>query len=216
MPPALPGEFAFAASGQCIVSQGGTRRLVRHRRRRRGTRLPLDDRGESWEVAHHAGPQRAERRHLRARVPRPAARPRRRRRLRLPTASPDAMAVSDDGGATGSPSTTRRASTARAPTGSPAHRDRGRAERQRRQLRPGPLLDALRRRQLRHGRLRGRLRVLGLGRAGPRGETLHRLEHGFALGGVPSSPRRRRSALKFEHAERALGVERPLAEIEQP
>ena len=40
MPPALPGEFAFAASGQCLVAFGGRHAWFAHRRRRRGPRLP--------------------------------------------------------------------------------------------------------------------------------------------------------------------------------
>jgi photosystem II stability/assembly factor-like uncharacterized protein len=100
MPPALPGEFAFAASGQCITTAGGrdaffgTGGDVEARVFRSG------DRGKSWQVSStpmNSGPSagifalafRDPRHGLAAGGD-----------FLLETNSPDALALSDDGGVT--------------------------------------------------------------------------------------------------------------------
>ncbi len=75
MPPALPGEFAFAASGQCITDCRRPRRVVRDRRGRGRAGLPLRRPRAHVDGREHAGAKRAERRDLRARVQGSAARP---------------------------------------------------------------------------------------------------------------------------------------------
>ena len=98
MPPALPGEFAFAASGQCIVSQGGKHAWFATGGDVEARVFRSDDRGESWQVAStpvHSGPSagifalafRSAQHGLAVGGD-----------FALPTASPDSMAVSDDGG----------------------------------------------------------------------------------------------------------------------
>ena len=98
MPPALPGEFAFAASGQCIVSQGGKHAWFATGGDVVARVFRSDDRGESWQVANtpvHSGPSagifalafRSAQHGLAVGGD-----------FALPTASPDSMAVSDDGG----------------------------------------------------------------------------------------------------------------------
>ena len=72
MPAALPGEFAFAASGQVprqprAASTPGSRPAAVLEARVFRT----DDRGLTWTGGGHPDAQRPERRHLRARVPRP-------------------------------------------------------------------------------------------------------------------------------------------------
>ena len=77
-----------------------------------------DERRGDLASERHAHSQRAECRDLRARLPRPAARIRRRRRLRNADGAPDALALTADGGSqAGSSSQTRRTSTARGPPG---------------------------------------------------------------------------------------------------
>ena len=99
MPPALPAEFAFAASGQCITSHGGKHAWFATGGDAIARVFRSDDRGESWEVANspvRSGPSAGifalafrDSRHGLAVGGDFAA----------PTASPDAFALSDDGGA---------------------------------------------------------------------------------------------------------------------
>jgi photosystem II stability/assembly factor-like uncharacterized protein len=100
MPPALPGEFAFAASGQCITSTGardawfGTGGDVVARV------FHSSDRGRTWTVANtpvRSGPSSgifavAFRDHQHGLVTGGD--------FAAPTASPESMALSDDGGRT--------------------------------------------------------------------------------------------------------------------
>jgi len=51
MPAALPGEFAFAASGQCIVSEGGKQAWFATGGGAEARVFRSDDRGETWEVS---------------------------------------------------------------------------------------------------------------------------------------------------------------------
>ena len=51
MPPALPGEFAFAASGQCITSAGGRDAFIGTGGDVVSRVFRSDDRGESWTVS---------------------------------------------------------------------------------------------------------------------------------------------------------------------
>jgi photosystem II stability/assembly factor-like uncharacterized protein len=51
MPPALPGEFAFAASGQCLVSDHGHRAWFGTGGGAQARVFRSDDRGDSWTVA---------------------------------------------------------------------------------------------------------------------------------------------------------------------
>ena len=99
MPAALPGEFAFAASGQCIVSEGHTAWFATGG----GAQARVfrsDDRGQTWEVNTtpiHSGPS--------AGIFALAFRDQRHGiavggDFLLPTASPDAFAVTSDGGRT--------------------------------------------------------------------------------------------------------------------
>ena len=123
MPPALPLEFAFAASGQCITSHGGRHAWFATGGDAIARVFRSDDRGETLEGREHAGSQRPVGRDLRARVPRLAARPRSRRRLRGPDGlSRFICAERRRRQAAGASSPTRPTSTARARTGSPAAR----------------------------------------------------------------------------------------------
>jgi len=51
MPPALPGEFAFAASGQCIVSDHGKHAWFATGGGAEARVFRSDDRGETWQVS---------------------------------------------------------------------------------------------------------------------------------------------------------------------
>jgi len=51
MPPALPGEFAFAASGQCLVSDGGRRAWFGTGGGAQARVFRTDDGGGSWQVS---------------------------------------------------------------------------------------------------------------------------------------------------------------------
>jgi photosystem II stability/assembly factor-like uncharacterized protein len=51
MPDALPGEFAFAASGQCLVSDHGRRAWFATGGGAQARVFRSDDRGETWEVS---------------------------------------------------------------------------------------------------------------------------------------------------------------------
>ena len=51
MPPALPGEFAFAASGQCITTDHGRRAWFASGGAAQARVFRSDDRGASWTVA---------------------------------------------------------------------------------------------------------------------------------------------------------------------
>jgi photosystem II stability/assembly factor-like uncharacterized protein len=51
MPPALAGEFAFAASGQCLVSAGPRRAWFATGGEPEARVFRSDDRGETWEVS---------------------------------------------------------------------------------------------------------------------------------------------------------------------
>jgi photosystem II stability/assembly factor-like uncharacterized protein len=98
LPPALPGEFAFAASGQCIVSHGGRHAWFATGGGAIARVFRSDDRGESWTVANtpvRSGPSAGifalafnDARHGLAVGG----------DFNAPTASPDAFAKSDDGG----------------------------------------------------------------------------------------------------------------------
>jgi photosystem II stability/assembly factor-like uncharacterized protein len=50
MPAALPGEFAFAASGQCLVSTGGKHAWFATGGGAQARVFRTDDRGETWQV----------------------------------------------------------------------------------------------------------------------------------------------------------------------
>ncbi len=59
MPPALNGEFAFAASGQCLVTDHGHRAWFGTGGAEQARVFRSDDRGESWQVSAtpiHSGP----------------------------------------------------------------------------------------------------------------------------------------------------------------
>jgi photosystem II stability/assembly factor-like uncharacterized protein len=100
MPPALPLEFAFAASGQCITSAGGRDAWFATGGDAIARVFHSSDRGQTWTVANtpvRSGPSAGifalafrDHRHGLAVGGDFAA----------PTASPDAFALSDDGGAT--------------------------------------------------------------------------------------------------------------------
>jgi photosystem II stability/assembly factor-like uncharacterized protein len=99
MPPALPAEFAFAASGQCITSAGGRDAWFATGGDAVARVFHSSDRGRTWTVANtpvRSGPSAGifalafrDHRHGLAVGGDFAA----------PTASPDAFALSDDGGA---------------------------------------------------------------------------------------------------------------------
>ena len=82
MPPALPGEFAFAASGQCLTSNHGHTAWLGTGGGAQARVFTSRNRGRTWTVASTPILERAERGHLRARLQEPAARARSRRRLR--------------------------------------------------------------------------------------------------------------------------------------
>jgi photosystem II stability/assembly factor-like uncharacterized protein len=98
MPPALPGEFAFAASGQCITSFGGGDAWFGTGGDAVARVFHSSDRGHTWEVAETpilSGPSAgvfalAFRDPLHGLAVGGD--------FALPTASPDAFALSDDGG----------------------------------------------------------------------------------------------------------------------
>ena len=165
--PAAPGEYGFAASGECLTTDHGHRawfgsggaaaRVFRS-----------DDRGVTLDRLADAHRVRPHRRDQRPGLQRPAARPRRRRRLR----GTDGVAQQLR------PHVRRRPElgpppirTLRVPLrrdlGRRPHRDRRRALRQRREHGLRRELAALRRRQPRHGRLREPSRLLGLRRGRP-------------------------------------------------
>jgi photosystem II stability/assembly factor-like uncharacterized protein len=100
MPPALPGEFAFAASGQCITTAGGRDAWFGTGGGAVARVFHSSDRGETWTVSPtpiRSGPSagifalafRDSRHGIAAGGD-----------FFLPAASPDALALTDDGGAT--------------------------------------------------------------------------------------------------------------------
>jgi photosystem II stability/assembly factor-like uncharacterized protein len=140
MPPALPAEFAFAASGQCITSHGGRHAWFATGGDAIARVFRSDDRGETWKVANtpiRSGPSAGifalafrDTRHGLAVGGDFAA----------PTASPDAFALSDDGGRqwrlvadapdeyrSGAHWVTGRTAIAVGPSGSDVSTDRGRS-----------------------------------------------------------------------------------------
>ena len=82
MPPALPLRVRLRRERPVHHDGRRPRRLVRDRRGRDRTRLPLRRPRAHLDGREHPGTQRAERRHLRARVQRSAARTRSRRPVR--------------------------------------------------------------------------------------------------------------------------------------
>jgi photosystem II stability/assembly factor-like uncharacterized protein len=98
MPPALPAEFAFAASGQCITSYGGEHAWFATGGDAIARVFRSDNGGETWKVANtpvRSGPS--------AGIFALAFRDTRHGLavggdFLTPTASPDAFALSDDGG----------------------------------------------------------------------------------------------------------------------
>lgn len=100
MPPALPGEFAFAASGQCLVSDHGRRAWFGTGGADQARVFRSDDRGLTWQVSAtpmHSGPI--------AGVFALAFRGQQHGfavggDLGTPAASPDMVALTSDGGAT--------------------------------------------------------------------------------------------------------------------
>jgi len=100
MPPALPGEFAFAASGQCLVSEHGHTAWFATGGGAQARVFRSDDRGQTWEVSAtpiHSGPS--------AGIFALAFRDQQHGiavggDFLLPTSSPDAFAVTSDGGRT--------------------------------------------------------------------------------------------------------------------
>jgi photosystem II stability/assembly factor-like uncharacterized protein len=100
MPPALPGEFAFAASGQCITTAGGRDAWFGTGGGAVARVFHSADRGETWTVSPtpiRSGPSAgifalAFRDPLHGLASGGD--------FLLPTASPDALALSDDGGTT--------------------------------------------------------------------------------------------------------------------
>lgn len=140
MPEALPGEFAFAASGQCLVSSEGKRAWFATGGGAEARVFRSDDRGLSWKVS--STPIRSTPSGgifaLAFRDPKHG--------LAVggdfltPDQSPDAMALTDDGGKTwklvdkapneyrsGAAWKTGRTALAVGPTGSDVSRDRGRS-----------------------------------------------------------------------------------------
>ena len=115
MPPALPLEFAFAASGQCITTAGGRDVWFGTGGDAVARVFHSGDRGLTWTVANT--PVRSgERRDLRARLRDPRHGIAAGGQFDAPTASPDAHALTNDGGATWQ-LTGARTSTGPAPTG---------------------------------------------------------------------------------------------------
>jgi photosystem II stability/assembly factor-like uncharacterized protein len=99
MPPALPAEFAFAASGQCITSSGGSDAWFGTGGDTVARVFHSSDRGLTWTVANtpvRSGPS-AGIFALAFRDPQHGLAV--GGDFLLPTASPDAFALSDDGGA---------------------------------------------------------------------------------------------------------------------
>jgi hypothetical protein len=100
MPPALPGEFAFAASGQCIVSHGGKHVWFATGGGAQARVFRSDDRGLTWTVAAtpiRSGPS--------AGIFALAFRDNRHGLaiggdFATPTMAPDALALTSDGGRT--------------------------------------------------------------------------------------------------------------------
>jgi photosystem II stability/assembly factor-like uncharacterized protein len=140
MPPALPGEFAFAASGQCITSSGGRDAWFATGGDVVARVFHSSDRGQTWEVAETpvlSGPS--------AGIFALAFRDHRHGLavggdFLLPTASPDAFALSNASGAdwslvadapdeyrSGAHWVTGRIALAVGPSGSEASFDQGRS-----------------------------------------------------------------------------------------
>ena len=135
MPPALPGEFAFAASGQCITTAGGRDAFFGTGGDVVARVFHSGDRGQTWQVSTtpiRSGPS-AGIFALAFRDPHHGLAS--GGDFLLPAASPDALALTDDGGAPG----TRRRRAGRVPLGRAlgerAGRDHRRAHRQRRERR---------------------------------------------------------------------------------
>jgi photosystem II stability/assembly factor-like uncharacterized protein len=139
MPPALAGEFAFAASGECLVTDHGHRAWFGTGGGAQARVFRSDDRGETWQVSAtpiRSGPSagifalafRGEQYGLAVGGD-----------FLSPAASPDALALTDDGGASwdlvadapneyrsGAAWVTGRDAVAVGPTGSDATLDAGR------------------------------------------------------------------------------------------
>ena len=138
MPAALPGEFAFAASGQCLVSAGGKDAWFATGGGAEARVFHSDDRGKTWEVTSTpipSGPS-AGIFALAFRNPRHGLAV--GGDFAAPTAAPDAVALTDDAGATwrlaadppgeyrsGAHWVTGREVVAVGPTGSDVSYDRG-------------------------------------------------------------------------------------------
>jgi photosystem II stability/assembly factor-like uncharacterized protein len=100
MPPALAGEFAFAASGQCLVATGGQTAWFGSGGGAEARVFRSDDRGATWQVSStpiHSSPTAgifalafSDPRHGLAAGG----------DLTTPASSPDALALTDDGGRT--------------------------------------------------------------------------------------------------------------------
>ena len=100
MPAALPGEFAFAASGQCLVSAGGKDAWFATGGGAEARVFHSDDRGKTWEVTSTpipSGPS-AGIFALAFRNPRHGLAV--GGDFAAPTSAPDAVALTDDAGAT--------------------------------------------------------------------------------------------------------------------
>ena len=101
MPPALPGEAAFAASGQCLTSQHGHHAWFGSGGGAQARVFRSKDGGNDLAGERDADEQRPDGGNLRARVPRHEARHRRRRRLPPPRRlRRTRRAVTSDGGKT--------------------------------------------------------------------------------------------------------------------
>jgi photosystem II stability/assembly factor-like uncharacterized protein len=100
MPPALPGEFAFAASGQCLVTDHGRRAWFGSGGAAQARVFRSDDGGATWQVSAtpmHSGPT--------AGIFALAFRGQQHGfavggDFLTPTVAPDSLAVTSDGGAT--------------------------------------------------------------------------------------------------------------------
>jgi photosystem II stability/assembly factor-like uncharacterized protein len=139
MPPALAGEFAFAASGQCLVSAGGRRAWFATGGAAKARVFRSDDRGETWQVSEtpiRSGPS-AGIFALAFRNPRHGLAV--GGDFATPDEAPDALATTDDGGKTwelvasapneyrsGATWMTGRVAIVVGPTGSDVSLDRGR------------------------------------------------------------------------------------------
>jgi photosystem II stability/assembly factor-like uncharacterized protein len=140
MPPALAGEFAFAASGQCLVSSGGRDAWFATGGGAEARVFHSGDRGQTWEVVStpiRSGPS--------AGIFALAFRDARHGfavggDFAVPNAAPDALALTDDGGKTwqlvdeapgeyrsGGTWITGRDAVVVGPTGSDASIDQGRS-----------------------------------------------------------------------------------------